>query len=109
MNPNPTIFDPYKFEPGPVLLSSKVKDDLECGLLVDPLIHRHCRGDYGDAPESIRQRNDEALDSQSDRICSEYNTKHFGSIWIITERHPSLFGFNQTTFVLHPEEHPDAQ
>jgi hypothetical protein len=100
----------HKFDPGYVLLSTGIQNDREQGLLVDPLLDRHCRGDWGHVSESVSRINEYGVDNDlQTRVHSSYDTKSFGTIWVITERHPALFDNAQTTFILKPEEYPPAQ
>lgn len=104
---NPSIFDPAIFDPGYVLVSEKIRGAQDEGLLIDPLIARHCRGDWGQVPDVVRRINEHGVANDlSNRVHSVFETKAFGPVWVVTERHPSLFQNTQTTFVLKPEEYP---
>lgn len=102
----------FRFNSGPVLVSAKVKADIDGGLLVDPLIMRHVSGDFGTVPDSVKERNERTISQNfqglAQDIASEYATQHFGRIRIVTEEHQPLFGTTRTTFVMHPDEHPDG-
>jgi len=105
-----TFATEYKFDPGYVLLSTGIQNEREKGLLVDPLLDRHCRGDWGEIPQSVGRINDYGVENDlQTRVHSSYFLKSFGTVWVITERHPALFDNVQTTFVLKPEEYPDNQ
>jgi len=110
-NNAPSMFDPFKFLPGDVLTSPKVSAFVGQGLLVDPLVFRHMRGDWGDINDIHREHNEKVLASMTstgsnfppDKLGSCYPTTHFGRILVLTEPRPDPARIPHT-IVLTPEE-----
>ena len=86
-----------QFKPGEVLITDKVQNLIDEGLLLDLYIDRHLRGDRGALDEEDKQANRRAIVG-GDRIISSYRTAG-GDFWIITEADRS------STTVLTPDEY----
>lgn len=84
---DPSSSEPIQFYAGHVLLSEGIKQDFDNGLLVDFLLDRHVRGDWGDVSDYVRALNVTALAiGHPDRILSLYHPSGaFGPIVVVTE------------------------
>lgn len=86
-----------RFTPGRLLATPAVIDAVPHHELINAF-HRHLHCDWGDASDTDKSRNDQALLS-GDRLFSVYHSTEGRKFWIITESDRSA------TTILLPEEY----
>lgn len=72
--------------------------DREFSAWVSKCLLRHSEGDWGDVSPEDQKLNDEALNLNA-RIISQYNSKVFPTVWLITE------GDRSKTTIIFPSEY----
>lgn len=95
-----------KFEPGQLLATASIADDMERSAAfregVTEALRRHLSGDWGDLDPEDTQTNEDALLDGS-RLFSAYHVQGV-KIWIITEAKDDQ-GRRSATTILRPEEY----